>query len=821
MKKLLLMIGLVMLMFPFALKAQVYQLPNGGFETWDGTSSSSEPTNWNSFGTSECTLFIGCSSAQQTHHENSSDVRPGSAGSHSCRIYATSIMGVVANGNMTTGRIHAGNMSPANSANYNVTYPNQAGFNQPFNGRPDYIHFWAKAQLSSSSDQARMNTVVHNNSEVRDPIRTSDHVNITGVATLNFSGDNTWHEYSVPFSYSYGNATPEYILITFTTNKTPGGGTSGDAVYIDDIDFVYISTLSDLKSNGQTVAGFDANTLTYNIELPYGSAMPTVTATATSVNGVVSITQPTVSNPTATIVVTQGPSTTTYTINYTFAERESADLLDVLLDGNSINGYNVTPAFDANIMQYEVSLPFGAELPVVSAVLDVPTAQLNITQPTSTNPVATLAVTCGSLSKTYTVHFTIAEAISADLADLQLDGVTISGFSPQVLQYSQVLPYGHSFPTITATPVNDAAQVNITEPTLAEPVATIVVTCDTLTKTYTVEFVIAEAEDAHLSQITVNGELIAGFQPLVFDYNYELPFGTNLSAVQVGASTVSSQAVIAPIIVDTLTEISVTCGSLSCLYTIHFTIAPEITADLADLQVDGVTVTGFDPAVTTYQELYFGTEMPVVTATPRSAIGEVTITQPDMENPTATVVVICSGLSKTYTVNITLVEPNADLADLQVDGATVEGFSPDVTEYVLTYVDMMNIPVVTATPVSEYATVEVIQPDWTNINPEVSVVVSCGSLTKTYTLDFHVGVREYNARPVMVYPNPVADELTVEAPAGASEVHIYNPAGQLVLRQSVQEGSNVLNVSSLRKGFYLLHLRGEGVLMGTSKLMKY
>lgn len=810
-----------MMMFPFALKAQVYQLPNGGFETWDGTSSSSEPTNWNSFGTSECTLIIGCSSAQQTHHENSSDTRPGSAGSHSCRIYATSIMGVVANGNMTTGRIHAGSMTATNSANYNVTYPSQAGFNQPFNGRPDYIHFWAKAQISSSSDQARMNAVVHNNSEVRDPIRTSDHVNITGVATLNFNGDNTWHEYTVPFSYTYGNATPEYLLLTFTTNKTPGGGSSGDAVYIDDIEFVYISTLSDLKSNGQTVADFDANTLTYNIELPYGSAMPTVTATATSVNGVVSITQPTTANPTATIVVTQGPSTTTYTINYTFAERESADLLDILLDDASISTYNVTPAFASSTMQYDVLLPFGTELPVVSAVLDVATAQLNITQPTAANPVATLAVTCGSLSKTYTVNFSIAAAISADLADLQLDGVTIAGFSPQVLHYEQLLPYGSAFPVVTATAENAAAQVNITQPTAEQPTATIAVTCETLFQTYTVDFTFAAAMDAHLAEITVNGEAIPDFQPLVYDYNYMLPFGTSFADVQVSAVPVAVQAVIAPIVIDTVTVISVTCGDSSAVYSVHFEFAPEMTAELSDLQVGGTTVTGFDPAVTTYQEVYFGTEMPVVTATPRSAIGVATITQPTLDEPVATVVVTCGGLSKTYTVNITLVEPNADLADLQVDGATVDGFSPDVTEYVLTYADMMNIPVVTATPVSEYATVEVIQPDWTNINPEVWVVVTCGSLTKTYTLDFHVGVREYSARPVVVYPNPVADELMVEVPAGATEVCIYTPAGQQVLRQSVQEGRQALNVSHLRTGLYLLHLQGDGVLMGTAKVMKY
>ena len=817
MKKLLMFSVMFVLLGLLSLKAQVYQLPNAGFENWDGTSSSSEPTGWNSFGTSECTLIFGCSSAQQTHHENSSDARPGSTGSHSCRIYATSILGVVANGNMTTGRIHAGSMSASGSDNYNVTYPSQSGFNQPFNGKPDYLKFWAKVHCSSSSEQARVCAIIHNNNAVRDPIISSDNQNIAGVAAMNFSGNNTWQEYTVPFSYSYGNASAEYILFTFTTNKTPGGGSSGDEVFMDDIEFIYISTLSDLKSNGQTVAGFDANTLTYNIELPYGSAMPTVTATATSVNGVVSITQPTLTNPTATIVVTQGPSTTTYTINYTFAERESADLLDILLDDASISTYNVTPSYSVNTTQYEVLLPFGSELPVVSAVLDVATAQLNITQPTAANPTATLAVTCGSLAKTYTVHFTIAAALSADLADLQLDGVTIAGFDPQVTSYSQLLPYGSAFPVVTATAENAAAQVVVTQPTTTNPTATVAVTCETLSKTYTVDFTFAAAMDAHLAEITVNGELIPDFQSLVYDYTYTLPFGTSFADVQVAAVPVAVQAVVAPIVIDTVTVISVTCGDSSAVYTLHFEFAPEITADLADLQVDGETVTGFDPAITTYQVVILGTEMPVVTATPRSAIGEATITQPTVENPTATIVVTCSGLSKTYTVNITLVEPNADLADLQVDGTTIEGFSSDVTDY---SIEMgFTIPVVSAVAASEYATVSITQATEENLQSEV--VVTCGNLTKTYTVSFHVGVPEYSLRPVSVYPNPVADELMVEVPAGATEVCIYNPAGQLVLRQPVQEGSQPLNVSKLHTGLYLLHLQGNGVLMGTSKVMKY
>ena len=41
--------------------------------------------------------------------------------------------------------------------------------------------------------------------------------------------------------YSGASSTPEFILVTFTTNKTPGGGADGDAIFIDDVELIYNS----------------------------------------------------------------------------------------------------------------------------------------------------------------------------------------------------------------------------------------------------------------------------------------------------------------------------------------------------------------------------------------------------------------------------------------------------------------------------------------------------------------------------------------------------------------------------------------------------
>ncbi len=336
MKKLL---SLLFIAFPCLIFAQTYQLPNGNFESW----GSDEPNNWNGFPSAQCDLSgiyaLGCSAATETRHEQSTDVRPGTTGTSSCKIFATvvSLMGsnITANGNMTTGQIRIGSSTATSAENYNISRTSDGDLSQSFTGKPDYIRFWAKFECPSTTQEARMNAVIHDAYDYRDPdggdANAAGHV--VAKATRQFTVTNGWQEFVVPFDYAgYTATTPAYILLTFTTNAIPGEGSAQDYLYIDDVEMIYDVTLSDLKVDGATVTGFDANTLNYSVVLPQGSLIPVVDATATSANAQVSITQASVSDTVARIAVTSGDAVRNYTVTFSFASNineMSSDLFSI------------------------------------------------------------------------------------------------------------------------------------------------------------------------------------------------------------------------------------------------------------------------------------------------------------------------------------------------------------------------------------------------------------------------------------------------------------------------------------------------------------
>ena len=83
-----------------------------------------------------------------------------------------------------------------------------------------------------------------------------------------------------------------------------------------------IASLSDLAVSGTTVAGFDANTIAYNVEVPVGTTdVPAVTATTTDPKAVALITKAAGLPGKTLVTVTSADGTTkkTYTVNFTFA----------------------------------------------------------------------------------------------------------------------------------------------------------------------------------------------------------------------------------------------------------------------------------------------------------------------------------------------------------------------------------------------------------------------------------------------------------------------------------------------------------------------
>ena len=245
-----------------------FQLPNPGFEQWDG-GTTSEPSHWNSFATSDGSY---ASLASSPHHYRRNGGRPGSTGSHFLTIYTQSIFGVKANGNMTTGRIHAGSMSASSSDNYNYTQRSNADHCQPFTGTPDSMYVWVSYYAASGNSQAQISAILHGDNDFISPNQESNPSLYCGKATAQFARTTSsatsyqWQQVKVPFVYS-GNSGASYMLINLTTNATPGGGDGNDSLSIDDIEFVYSAWLTGIKVNDVPIAGFNKGVLDYIVHV--------------------------------------------------------------------------------------------------------------------------------------------------------------------------------------------------------------------------------------------------------------------------------------------------------------------------------------------------------------------------------------------------------------------------------------------------------------------------------------------------------------------------------------------------------------------------
>ncbi len=238
-----------------------YALNNGGFE---GSWSNNEPSGWHSF-PSATGGFAGFVNGTDQFSQ-STDVRPGTTGSHSVKIQTKITLGAKGNGNCTNGQINAGSTSAGDAnGNYNFSDPSNTGYNTAFVGQPDSLVFWAKyipggGSVTDNSNKARANAVITQNARYQDP-ETGDYGKVkVASAAINYSATSSkgWQRLSTPFTYtSLDPSTAAYILVTFSSNATPGGGNatknSPDVVYLDDAEIIYNHSLTSFTMNGSAV----------------------------------------------------------------------------------------------------------------------------------------------------------------------------------------------------------------------------------------------------------------------------------------------------------------------------------------------------------------------------------------------------------------------------------------------------------------------------------------------------------------------------------------------------------------------------------------
>ena len=247
----------------------IYQFADPSFENWD---AKDEPgKGWTSFSSADASALSGIIGTIAKNQSPRPAKVEGHTGSTAVKLLSKSIANVPANGNLTTGQIHMGSATPTDPSNYNSTKVGNAAHSLVFAGTPDAVGFYAKFK-SGGSENGRGNFILHDECEYKDPEVTDQAANRIGKATALIPATEAWTYFEAPFVYDRTEKpATQYLLASFTTNPV-AGGSAGDELIIDDVYFIYYSTLSALSYDGNAldVTGetkdFDLSLRAYNAE---------------------------------------------------------------------------------------------------------------------------------------------------------------------------------------------------------------------------------------------------------------------------------------------------------------------------------------------------------------------------------------------------------------------------------------------------------------------------------------------------------------------------------------------------------------------------
>jgi len=268
----------------------------------------------------------------------------------------------------------------------------------------------------------------------------------------------------------------------------------------------------------------------------------------------------------------------------------------------------------------------------------------------------------------------------AHLADLTVDGTTVTGFDPDTYDYNVELPFGTTIvPTVIGIPLLTSSSVNTVDaPSLPGASTVTVIAEDGITTlVYTVNFTISStiSTDATLADLAVNGVTVIGFDPATMTYDIELAPGTSSVPTVVGtpnhfgAVVVNDDASALP----GTTTVTVTAqdGVTELTYTLNLTAPFNNDATLVDLTIDGTTVDGFDPTTFSYNIILPAGTIIVPTVEGVATDSEALVFNTNaavLPGTTSVFVVAEDGTStETYNINFDLAVTVGNVENIQVN----------------------------------------------------------------------------------------------------------------------------------------------------------
>lgn len=570
-----------------------------------------------------------------------------------------------------------------------------------------------------------------------------------------------WTEIKVPIVYTRDFA-PEKMNIILSASPYPEGRRTdglneGNYMIVDDLSLVYSSQIYVVEADGRALPDFNKDVYNYTIELPEDATDESVPVnfvckrSGRKLSGSeISITNPRKLGEPITIVVTaeDKSSTSTYTLTYIRKKSVNAQPKAILVNGTPING------FSGSLTTYDVALPYGTTGEPVITIEKGQDAQTYTVQTCANFPcAATVTVTAEdtSVSKTYTLNFSVAELSDATLQDIKVNGVSIPGFNPNKFSYKVSVPLETTQePELEAVSkyAPGAQKITITKGGLDGESTIKVEVPSGASRTYKITYVKAKSDYKYLKDLTVDGQTIAGFAYDKQDYTYTLPLGTTqLPVVGYEQGDAYQTVTITNEGVEGTTRVAVKAqNGDTYTYRIKFSVEKSTNTLLNNILVDGVALTGFKPEQKdyTFNVPATATTRPVVTWEQGDAYQVVT------KNPASEASASINGVTKltvkaqngsvmVYSITFTqTLSDNSKLADLWVEGATL---SPAFTTDNLAYTCQLPRGTVSL-PAIGYTkgdATQVVRIDENGVNGTAKITVKAQTgATTVYTIAFSV-----------------------------------------------------------------------------------
>ena len=520
------------------------------------------------------------------------------------------------------------------------------------------------------------------------------------------------------------------------------------------------NTLKDIKINGESLVGFTPNQTTYRVSLPTSTTtMPKVEAVSAYPNGAQTITY----NAPSVIdggvyqinVSTPGnPTPKTYKLTFKLEASSYSMLKDLQMGDHLISN------FKPENLTYYVNLPVGTtELPKVTYVKGESTQTVEVTEG-GLNGITRVKVTAGNGINTteYKIDVTTALSEISTLNMIYIGGEPLADFAPNVTNYTYALPIGTAeLPEITVDKGDEYQSVSIIKGGLNGTTRITVTAQNGASTIYNIAFSVAQATNASLKMIYVDGKPLEGFDPDILEYNCPLPQGTTELPVvtyeqgdEYQTVTVRSGGING----DYKITVRPPSGA-SKTYVLHFSVATSDNISLKMIYLDGKELDGFDP-----NQLEYVDTLPMGVST----IPTVTWDKGDesqkilalLSNNVQTITVTAeSGRSQTYSITFVIQRSeSAFLKMIYLDGDSLEGFDPQTFAYTHT-LSKTTCPVITVDK-EEGQQVTIAAP-YAAGQAQISVK-PYGAEGNVYTIDFESALTENQALLQQIYIDGVALE---------------------------------------------------------------